>query len=68
MNTLIKIVVMVLIAAGISLGMAGCKGDHDHPSGEEPSKQVSTEEEHPSNEHPTEEAPPDEHPNDEHPQ
>ncbi|MHC4500503.1 MAG: hypothetical protein ACYS21_15495 [Planctomycetota bacterium] len=56
MNKLRKIFVLLLIAAVVSLGLAGCKDNHEHPTGE-----------HPSSEHPTEETPSEEHPSKEHP-
>jgi hypothetical protein len=59
MNKVKMVFVLVLIAAVVSLGLAGCKSEH--PSGEHPSS------EHPSKEHPSEEHPSEEHPAGEHP-
>lgn len=61
MNKVKKILVLVLIAAVVSLGMIGCNGKSEHPTGEHPSS------EHPSKEAPTEEHPSSERPTGEHP-
>jgi hypothetical protein len=56
MKKLKKLFVLVLVAAVVSLGLAGCKNSHEHPTGD-----------HPSSEHPTEETSTEEHPSSEHP-
>lgn len=61
MNKVKKVLVLMLIAAVVSLGLMGCKEKGEHPSGD----QLSSE--HPAGEHPTEETPDGEHPAGEHP-
>jgi hypothetical protein len=58
MNKVKKLLVLVLVAAVVSLGLMGCKSksEGEHPTGE-----------HPSSEHPSEETPSEEHPAGEHP-
>jgi hypothetical protein len=66
MKELKKLFVLVLVAAVVSLGLAGCKNGPEHPTGEHPSSEHPTEEtsteEHPSDEHPSSEHPAGEHP------
>ncbi|MHC4843184.1 MAG: hypothetical protein ACYTFM_08280 [Planctomycetota bacterium] len=61
-----KILILLLIAAVVSLALTGCKSDQEHPTGEHPTEEHPSEE-HPSEEHPTEEHPSEEHPSGEHP-
>ncbi len=61
MNKLKKILVLVLIAAVVSLGGSGCKGKSEHPTNEHPSKQAPAKEASP-NEPPAAEHPAGEHP------
>lgn len=56
MGKLRKIFMMVLIAAIVSLGIAGCKGKDEHPNKEHPSQKA------PAEEHPTDGNKPGEHP------
>lgn len=56
MGTLKKIFTLVLVAAIVSIGVTGCKGESKPPA-----------DDHPSSEHPTEETPSEEHPSSEHP-
>ena len=51
-----KLFVLLLIAAVVSLGLAGCKKHSEHPTGDHPSKESSSEE-HPASEHPAGEHP-----------
>ena len=66
-----KIIVLMLIAAVVSLGLTGCNNENkrssgDHPTSEHPSKKTSSKE-HPTNEHPSKKAASEEHPTGEHP-
>jgi hypothetical protein len=56
-----KVLALLLTVAVISLGLAGCKGESEHPTGEHPSS------EHPSSEHPSAEDAPNAPPAGEHP-
>ena len=47
---------VVLFAAVVSLGLAGCKDKSEHPNGDHPTKDDATKE------HPAKEAPANEHP------
>ena len=72
MKKLRKVLVLLLTVAVVSLGLTGCKGESEQPSGEHPSSEHPSTE-HPSSEHPSAEdspnAPPSgEHPSSEHPQ
>ncbi|MFH1716793.1 MAG: hypothetical protein ABIF19_05540 [Planctomycetota bacterium] len=72
MHTLKKILVLVLIAAVVSLGATGCSKKSESTPEEHPSQGASAEEtpaeETPSEEHPAAEHPSGEHPSGEHPQ
>ena len=65
MNKIKKILVLVLVAAIVSLGLTACKEKSEHPtadqpSGDQPTKETVPEEhpaEHPAGEHPTGEHP-----------
>jgi len=66
MRKLKKVVLLLLTVAVISLGLTGCKGDNEHPTGEHPTS------EHPTSEHPSAADAPNvpaapEHPTGEHP-
>lgn len=61
MNRLKKIFVLVLVAVVVSFGMAGCKHEGEHPSGEAVTEEAAPSE-HPTTEHPTTEHPAGEHP------
>lgn len=65
-NKVKKVLILVLVAAVVSLGLTGCK-----QKGEQPTEGTSSSEhpssENPSSEHPTEEKAAEEHPAGEHP-
>lgn len=72
MKNVKKLLVLVLIAAVLSLGLTGCKDKSEHPTGEHPSAEGVKEAaedaaEKAADEHPTGEAAPQEHPTGEHP-
>ena len=54
MNKIMKMFVLMLIVAFVSLGLTSCNNNGEHPSSEHPSKKV-TSKEHPSGEHPAKE-------------
>jgi hypothetical protein len=61
MNKFKKVLVLLLIAAVVSLWAVGCKSKSEHPSGEHPTNEQPTGE-HPAGEHPSSEHPTSEHP------
>jgi hypothetical protein len=71
MNMLKKTLVLVLIATIVSLGVTGCKGNSEHPSGDHPTNDTpdkdAPDKETPDSEHPAGEHPTGEHPTGEHP-
>jgi len=68
MNTLKNMLVLILIAAVVSLGATGCSKKSKSTPEEQPSQGASSSEETPSEEHPAAEHPAGEHPSGEHPQ
>ena len=56
MNMVKKILALVLVAAAVSLSLAGCKDHKEHPTGDHPSKDTPAQE-HPASEHPMSEHP-----------
>ena len=73
MKNVKKLLVLVLIAAVLSLGLTGCKDKSEHPTGEHPSAEGVKEAaedaaEKAADEHPTGEHPAGKHPTGEHPQ
>ena len=56
MKRIKKVLVLVLVAAIVSLGFAGCKDNGEHPTSEHPTEEGSTSE-HPASEHPAAEHP-----------
>ena len=67
MKKIKEVFVLLLIAAVVSLCLAGCKDKSEPAAGEQPTSEHPTEE-HPTEEHPTEEHPKSEHPTSEHPE
>jgi hypothetical protein len=64
MDKIKKLFVLLLIVMVASLGLVGCKKNHEHPTGDHPTKKTD---EHPNKEHPNSEHPNSEHPKSEHP-
>ncbi len=67
MKKIKQVFVLLLIAAVVSLCLAGCKDKSEHPTSEQPTEEHPKQEQ-PSEEHPTEEQPKQEHPTSEHPE
>ena len=63
MSIIKKLLVLMAVAAGVSLGLVGCDKMGKKPAVEHPSKDKSSDE-HPSGEHPSKDKSSDDHPSD----
>ncbi len=64
MKNAARLLLSILVVAAVSLCLAGCKGNGEHPSDEHPAQDTNDRpaEEHPAGEHPAGEHPAGEHP------